>query len=61
MIYTYEIVKEHPMSGEQSKRKRKITRFEPLKVGGLYVHLGYGYRGCYRVLRLLKEDNDEAV
>lgn len=48
-MYTYRIVKECS-DGSKGKRTRIIDRSRPLKIGGLYVHLGYGFNGAYRVL-----------
>lgn len=56
-MYTYKVVKEN-WNGSQAKRSRRITRNKPLVVGGLYVHLGKGFPGAYRVLELLEEDNE---
>lgn len=49
-MYTYKIVKENLVSGERSKRTRTIERRAELKIGGLYMHLGAGYKGAYRAL-----------
>ncbi len=49
--YVYTLVKEDFKTGEQSKRHRKYYSFsKKLEVGGLYVQLGKGWPGCYRVL-----------
>ena len=53
MLYTYRIVKENIVNGERSKRTKTITRNEPLKINGLYAHLGDDLKGFYRVLELL--------
>ena len=53
-MYTYRIIKEDPHTGKRGKRIRKYYCYEPLDVGGLYLHLGYGYPGAYRVLELLE-------
>lgn len=53
MLYTYKIVKENIVNGERGKRTRTITRSEPLKLDGLYCHLGDGLKGFYRVLELV--------
>lgn len=58
MLYTYRIVKENCVSGKRSGRTRTITRYKPLEIGGLYLHLGTGFPGAYRVLELLKEEKD---
>lgn len=47
--YTYRVLREYP-DGSRSKRERKITRYKPLKIGGLYVHLGKGFPGMQRVV-----------
>lgn len=49
--YIYTVVKEDWNTGERSKRTRKYYACKPeLTIGGLYFHLGIGFRGCYRVL-----------
>lgn len=49
--YVYTIVKEDFRTGERAKRTKKYYSFTPkLTVGGLYVQLGKGFPGCYRVL-----------
>lgn len=53
-MYEYIAVKEDFYTGQQGKRKRRIYRREPLEVGGLYMHLGYGFPGAYRVLEEIK-------
>ena len=53
-MYTYRIIKEDPHTGKRGKRIRKYYCYEPLDVGGLYLHLGCGYPGAYRVLELLE-------
>lgn len=52
-LYTYRIAKENHVIGEQSTRTRTIDRYRPLEVGGLYMHLGKGFSGAYRVLALI--------
>lgn len=54
-MYTYRIVKENLVNGVRSARTRTIERNRPLEVGGLYLHLGKGYPGAYRVLELIGE------
>ena len=53
MLYTYRIVKENIVNGERGKRTRTITRREPLKINGLYAHVGDGLKGFWRVLELV--------
>lgn len=54
--YVYTLVKEDFYTGEQAKRRKKYYSFKPdLQVGGLYIHLGKGYPGCYRVLSVEEE------
>lgn len=54
--YVYTLIKEDFYTGEQAKRTRKYYSFKPkLEVGGLYIHLGKGYPGCYRVLSMKEE------
>ena len=47
--YIYTVVREYP-DGSHGKRVKKYYTFSPLKVGGLYTHLGRGYPGMQRVL-----------
>lgn len=47
--YTYKVLREYP-DGSRLRRAKTITRYKPLKVGGLYVHLGKGFPGMQRVL-----------
>ena len=55
-MYLYKIVKEDYKTGKQGYRSRTIERKRPLTVGGLYVHLGNGLKGCWRVLEELEGD-----
>lgn len=49
--YIYTVVKEDWNTGKRSNRTRKYyTHKSDLTIGGLYLHLGRGFRGCYRVL-----------
>ena len=59
VMYTYKIIKENIVTGERAKRSRTISRFRPLEVGGLYLHLGEGYPGAYRVLALINVERSE--
>lgn len=53
-IYTYRIVKENPITGERAKRCRMVDAAEPLRIGGLYMHLkGAGHSGAWRILELV--------
>lgn len=56
-MYVYKVVREH-MDGSRGKRARKLYRWEnePLKVGGLYMHLGDGFPGMQRVLSVETEE-----
>lgn len=54
--YTYRVVKENVITGERGKQMRMITRRSPLEIGGLYMCLGNGFRGAYRVLELVGVD-----
>ena len=56
MLYTYKIVKENIVNGERGKRTRTITRRDPLRINGLYAHLGGGLKGFYRVLELVSTE-----
>lgn len=53
--YTYKLVREYP-DGSRAGRVRNITRYKPLVVGGLYVHLGNGFPGMQRII---SEENKE--
>lgn len=60
MIYVYKVVKEDYATGKRSMRTREIGKRSKLKVGGLYTNLGRGFPGTYRVLELLRgEEEDE--
>lgn len=56
--YIYRVARENLATCER-KRSRTIERYDPLKVGGLYMHLGSGYPGAQRVLELIGEEEDE--
>ena len=53
-LYTYKVVKEDFHTGKRGKRKKSCQRPYPLKVGGLYAHLGTEFPGFWRVLELIK-------
>lgn len=57
--YIYKVIRENAFTGERAKRSRTIERYDQLKVGGLYVHLGSGYHGAQRVLELVRVEEDE--
>lgn len=57
--YVYKVVREDFCTDRRAKRCRKITQYEPLRIGGLYCHLGKGYPGCYRVLELVEKTVEE--
>ena len=57
--YTYKVIRENVVTGERAKRSRTIERYKPLTVGGLYMHLGSGYPRAQRVLKLIREEEDE--
>lgn len=56
--YIYKVARENVATGER-KKSRTIERYDPLKVGGLYMHLGPGYPGAQRVLELARVEEDE--
>lgn len=58
-MYTYKVVKEDFYTGKRSKRTRTITKYHPLEVGALYCHLGKGFKGSYRILKLLEVEELE--
>lgn len=47
--YIYKVVREYP-DGSRAGRCKTISRYKPLTVGGLYVHLGKGFPGMQRIL-----------
>lgn len=52
LLYVYKVIRED-INGNRGKRAKKLYRYEhelPLKIGGLYTHLGIGYPGMQRVL-----------
>ena len=53
-LYTYKVVKEDFHTGKRGKRKKSCQRPYPLKIGGLYAHLGTEFPGFWRVLELIK-------
>lgn len=56
--YRYKLIKES-LDGTRGKRTKSYCSFEDdLTVGGLYVDLGPGFRGFYRVLSLEVEKVD---
>lgn len=57
--YICTVVREDFRTGERAKRTRKYYSSTPIKVGGLYTHLGKGYPGCQRVLHV-EERTDPA-
>lgn len=59
-LYTYRVIRENAITGERGKRSKLYYGYKPLKVMGLYVHLGAGFPGTQRVLELVKvEDTAE--
>ena len=56
--YIYSVVREYP-DGSQYKRVKKLYRYKPLKVGGLYTHLGKGFPGMQRVLAVEEINTSE--
>ena len=61
MIYSYRVVKENYATGERGKRTRTITRYTPLKINGLYCHLGNEFKGFWRVLELITTEQDQEI
>lgn len=57
--YTYRVIRENAFTGERARRSRTIERYDPLKVGGLYMHLGSGCPGAQRVLELVRVEEDD--
>lgn len=56
VFYVYTVVKEDWKTGEQGKRTKEYCSNQPkLNIGGLYMHLGKGFPGCYRVLSVREE------
>lgn len=54
--YTYKVLREYP-DGSRAKSARTVTRFQPLRVGGLYVHLGKGFPGMQRVIAEVAQEH----
>lgn len=57
--YIYKVARENAFTGERAKKSRMIERYDQLKVGGLYMHLGSGYPGAQRILELERVEEDE--
>lgn len=55
MQYTYLVIRENIATGARTGKPRKITRYNPLKINGLYCHLGSSYKGFWRVLELVEQ------
>ena len=55
-MYTYKVIRENAVNGQQGKRAKLYYGYEPLTVGGLYVHLGAGFPGFQRVLELVSKE-----
>lgn len=54
-IYTYRVIKEDPVTGQQGKRTKLCTnRRVPLDIHGLYSGLGHSFPGFWRVLELVE-------
>ena len=54
ILYVYKVVRED-INGNRGKRAKRLVRYEselPLRIGGLYTHLGRGYPGMQRVLSM---------
>ena len=57
--YVYSVIREYP-DGSRGKREKKFCSFEDsLRVGGLYVHLGPGFPGMQRVVRMIIQEIPE--
>ena len=55
-LYIYKVIRES-LDGKQGKRTRLYYTSDPLRVGGLYPHLGEGFPGIYRVLELKSSED----
>ena len=55
-MYTYKIIRENAVNGQRGKRAKLYYGYEPLTVGGRYVHLGAGFPGFQRVLELVSKE-----
>ena len=54
ILYAYKVVRED-INGNRGKRAKRLVRYgnePPLRIGGLYTHLGRGYPGMQRVLSM---------
>jgi len=51
VLLKYKVIREF-MDGSRAKRARSLYRWSdnPLKIGGLYSHIGSGYPGMQRIL-----------
>lgn len=61
ILYVYKVVRED-INGNRGKRAKRLARYEgelPLKIGGLYTHLGRGYPGMQRVLSMETEGDPD--
>ncbi len=57
--YVYSVIREYP-DGSRGKREKKFYSFKnSLVVGGLYVHLGKGFPGMQRVVRMITQEIPE--
>lgn len=59
ILYVYKVIRED-INGNRGKRAKRLVRYEgdrPLRIGGLYTHLGRGYPGMQRVLSMETEEH----
>lgn len=67
-LLRYRVIRKYP-DGSRGKRSKNLYRWsdqDPLRIGGLYVHLGSGYPGTQRVLSVEEtkscfDDEEECV
>ena len=63
ILYVYKVVRED-INGNRGTRAKRLARYEgelPLKIGGLYTHLGSGFPGMQRVLSMETEEYPDSL
>lgn len=53
--YTYRVIRENAVNGQQGKRAKLYCCFKPLQVGSLYTLVGQGF---HRILELVSVEDD---
>lgn len=57
--YTYRVIRENAVNGQQGKRAKLYCCFKPLQVGSLYTLVGQGFPGFHRILELVSVEEDD--